>query len=129
MPRYYFHLRSKDQLTWDQVGVDLPDPTTAKAQQISLLQNSVAASCMKARMGAVGLLRSPMKVMKSSISRHFRRGAYVQERRHYQPNAAIFERRSIPPAFVRRISRPIAKRNTAGSCKAGGIRAHKVLVT
>jgi hypothetical protein len=85
MPRYYFHLRSKDQLTWDQVGVDLPDPTTAKAQQISLLQNSVAASCMKARMGAVGLLRSPMKVMKSSISRHFRRGAYVQERRHYQP--------------------------------------------
>jgi hypothetical protein len=30
MPRYYFHLRSKDQLTWDQVGVDLPDPTTAQ---------------------------------------------------------------------------------------------------
>ena len=50
-------------------------------------------------------------------------------RRHYQPNAATFERRSIPPAFVRRISRPMAKRNTARSCRAGGILAHKVLVT
>src|SRR5215210_5577710 len=50
-------------------------------------------------------------------------------RRHYQPNAATFERRSIPPAFVRRISRPTAERNTAGSCNAGGMRTHKVLVT
>ena len=50
-------------------------------------------------------------------------------RRHYQPKTATFERRSIPPAFVRRISRPIAERNTAGSCRAGGILAHKVLVT
>jgi hypothetical protein len=30
MPRYYFHLRSKDQFIWDQDGVDLPDPTTAQ---------------------------------------------------------------------------------------------------
>lgn len=30
MPRYYFHLRSKDQLAWDQEGIDLPDPTTAQ---------------------------------------------------------------------------------------------------
>jgi hypothetical protein len=30
MPRYYFHLRSKDQFIWDQEGVDLPDPTTAQ---------------------------------------------------------------------------------------------------
>jgi len=30
MPRYDFHLRSKDQLIWDQEGVDLPDPTTAQ---------------------------------------------------------------------------------------------------
>ena len=36
---------------------------------------------------------------------------------HYQPKTATFERRSIPPAFVRRISRPMAERNTAGSCK------------
>ena len=50
-------------------------------------------------------------------------------RRYHQPNAATFETRSIPPAFVRRISRPTAKRNTAGSCRAGGIRVHKVLVT
>jgi hypothetical protein len=50
-------------------------------------------------------------------------------RRHYQPNAATFERRSIPPAFVRRTSRPTAERNKAGSCKAGGILAHKVLVS
>ncbi len=30
MPRYYFHLRSKDRFIWDQEGVDLPDPTTAQ---------------------------------------------------------------------------------------------------
>jgi len=30
MPRYYFHLRSKDQFIWDQEGVDLPDPASAK---------------------------------------------------------------------------------------------------
>jgi hypothetical protein len=31
MPRYYFHLRSKDRFVWDEKGVDLPDPTTAQA--------------------------------------------------------------------------------------------------
>jgi hypothetical protein len=50
-------------------------------------------------------------------------------RRHYQPNTATFETRSIPPVFVRRISRPMAKRKTAGSWSAGGILAHNVLVT
>jgi hypothetical protein len=30
MPRYYFHLRSKDRFTWDEEGVDLPDPITAQ---------------------------------------------------------------------------------------------------
>jgi hypothetical protein len=30
MPRYYFHLRSKDRFIWDEEGVDLPDPTTAQ---------------------------------------------------------------------------------------------------
>jgi hypothetical protein len=30
MPRYYFHLRSKEQFIWDREGVDLPDPTTAR---------------------------------------------------------------------------------------------------
>jgi hypothetical protein len=30
MPRYYFHLRSKDRLVWDEEGVDLPDPATAQ---------------------------------------------------------------------------------------------------
>ncbi|MDF2971399.1 MAG: hypothetical protein K0R61_1849 [Microvirga sp.] len=30
VPRYYFHLRSKDHFIWDQEGVDLPDPTTAQ---------------------------------------------------------------------------------------------------
>jgi hypothetical protein len=53
---------------------------------------------------------------------------FLIERRHYQPETATFEMRSIPPALVRRISRPTAERNTAGSWSAGGIRAHKVLV-
>ncbi|WP_262030150.1 DUF6894 family protein [Microvirga sp. Mcv34] len=30
MPRYYFHLRSKDRFVWDKEGVDLPDPMTAQ---------------------------------------------------------------------------------------------------
>jgi hypothetical protein len=30
MPRYYFHLRSREQFIWDKEGVDLPDPTTAR---------------------------------------------------------------------------------------------------
>ena len=50
-------------------------------------------------------------------------------RRRYQPNTATFEMRLIPPAFVRRISRPTDDRNTAGSWSAGGILAHNVLVT
>ena len=31
MPRYYFHLRSKDRFVWDKEGVDLPDPMTAQS--------------------------------------------------------------------------------------------------
>ncbi|MBA1159132.1 DUF6894 family protein [Microvirga mediterraneensis] len=30
MPRYAFHLRSKDRFDWDEDGVDLPDPTNAR---------------------------------------------------------------------------------------------------
>jgi hypothetical protein len=30
MPRYYFHLRSKEQFIWDKEGVDLPDPVIAR---------------------------------------------------------------------------------------------------
>jgi hypothetical protein len=30
MPRYYFHLRSREQFIWDKEGIDLPDPTTAR---------------------------------------------------------------------------------------------------
>lgn len=30
MPRYSFHLRSKDRFVWNREGVDLPDPTTAQ---------------------------------------------------------------------------------------------------
>ncbi len=30
MPRYYFHLRSEDSFEWDDEGVDLPDPLTAR---------------------------------------------------------------------------------------------------
>jgi hypothetical protein len=30
MPRYFFHLRSEDNLVWDDEGVDLPDPLTAQ---------------------------------------------------------------------------------------------------
>jgi hypothetical protein len=30
MPRYYFHLHSKDTFICDEEGVDLPDPTTAR---------------------------------------------------------------------------------------------------
>jgi hypothetical protein len=30
MPRYYFHLRSKDRFVWDREGADLPDPATAQ---------------------------------------------------------------------------------------------------
>jgi hypothetical protein len=48
--------------------------------------------------------------------------------RHYE-NTATFETRSIAPALIRRISRPTAARNTAGSCNAGGTRAHRDLVT
>lgn len=31
MPRFYFHLRSKDQFIWDEEGIDLPDPATAQS--------------------------------------------------------------------------------------------------
>ncbi|WP_162820586.1 DUF6894 family protein [Microvirga calopogonii] len=30
MPRYFFHLRSRDQFIWDQEGIDLPDPAIAR---------------------------------------------------------------------------------------------------
>ncbi|NBJ13603.1 DUF6894 family protein [Microvirga arsenatis] len=30
MPRYYFHLRTEDSFVWDEEGVDLPDPLTAR---------------------------------------------------------------------------------------------------
>ncbi|WP_262273202.1 DUF6894 family protein [Microvirga yunnanensis] len=30
MPRYFFHLSSKDRFVWDEEGVDLPDPTAAQ---------------------------------------------------------------------------------------------------
>jgi len=42
---------------------------------------------------------------------------------------ATFETRSIPPAFVRRISYPTAARYTVGSWSAGKTRAYRVLVT
>ncbi|WP_262297787.1 DUF6894 family protein [Microvirga sesbaniae] len=29
MPRYYFHLRSKETFVWDREGVELPDPAMA----------------------------------------------------------------------------------------------------
>ncbi|WP_432807251.1 DUF6894 family protein [Microvirga terrae] len=29
MPRYYFHLRSKETFVWDREGVELPDPSMA----------------------------------------------------------------------------------------------------
>lgn len=53
MPRYYFHLRSKDQFIWDREGVDLPDPVTAQgaadkaAAELrgGLLHESQHASC------------------------------------------------------------------------------------
>lgn len=79
---------------------------------------------------------SPLWIGQSHLAHLFSRGRHflsvggrVVGFRHYQPKTATFETRSIPPAFVRRISRPTAKRNTAGSCRADGIRAHKVLVT
>ena len=30
IPRYFFHLRSEDNFVWDDEGVDLPDPLTAR---------------------------------------------------------------------------------------------------
>ena len=30
MPRYYFHLRSEDDLLWDEEGIDLPGPVLAQ---------------------------------------------------------------------------------------------------
>jgi len=30
MPQYFFHLRTARGLTWDEEGIDLPDPMTAK---------------------------------------------------------------------------------------------------
>ena len=30
MPRYYFHLRSKDYFIWDREGVELPDSAMAR---------------------------------------------------------------------------------------------------
>jgi hypothetical protein len=70
-----------------------------------------------------GRLPQVVHLNTSTVAHQGRWGASTQS------NAATFERRSIPPASVRRISRPIAQRNTGGNCNAGGTRAHKVLVT
>jgi hypothetical protein len=53
MPRYSFHLHSKDRFVWDEEGVDLPDPSTAQgaADKVAaelrggLLHESKVACC------------------------------------------------------------------------------------
>jgi hypothetical protein len=51
MPRYYFHLRSKDQFVWDREGVDLPDPFTARGAADKLAAELCGGLLYESRVG------------------------------------------------------------------------------
>ncbi len=69
MPRYYFHLRSKEQFIWEGKGSICRIPPLPEGRPTRLRRNSVGAFCMKADRNALGSSRSRMKATSSFTSR------------------------------------------------------------